>query len=315
MELINTNNESSNHLYGYDDFFLYLVNLYNNKKLPNKIIFSGPKGIGKCTFAYHLINYIFSKNEDLKYNLNNFIINKSNKSYNLVINNTHPNFFLIDLLNDNKVIEISQIREMINYANKSSFNNKEKIILINNAEYLNLSSSNALLKIVEEPNNNIIFLLICDSSKKIIDTLKSRCLKFNFNLSFNECINITNKIIQKDISELINKDLIYHYSTVGDLINIVNFSASSKFNISNITLKDFLINIIDEKYYKSDMYIKNNIFKYIELYLFKLIDPSKSQKQISLLYENFVNKIYYLKKFNLDEESFFIEFKAKVLNG
>ena len=40
-----------------------------------------------------------------------------------------------------------------------------------------------------------------------------------------------------------------------------------------------------------------------------------SQKKINLLYKDFIRKIYKMKKFNLDEESFFIEFKTKVLNG
>ena len=53
---------------------------------------------------------------------------------------------------------------MINYANKSAFNNKERIILIDNAENLNLNSSNALLKITEEPNDNVFFILIFDDS-------------------------------------------------------------------------------------------------------------------------------------------------------
>ena len=69
---------------------------------------------------------------------------------------------------------------MINYANKSAFNNKERIILIDNAENLNLNSSNALLKIIEEPNDNVFFILIFDNNKKILETVKSRCLKFNF---------------------------------------------------------------------------------------------------------------------------------------
>ena len=93
-----------------------------------------------------MINYIFSKNEKFPYDIKKFEISSSNKSYNLVLNNSHPNFHLIDLHDDKKIIEISQIREMYNYANKSAFNNKERIILIDNTENLNLNSSNALLK-------------------------------------------------------------------------------------------------------------------------------------------------------------------------
>ena len=58
-------------LLGYSEFFLSLKNLHDKNLLPNKIIFSGANGIGKSTFVYHLINYIFSKNEVNKYNFEN----------------------------------------------------------------------------------------------------------------------------------------------------------------------------------------------------------------------------------------------------
>ena len=142
-------------LYGYHKEFNELVTLYKNKKLPSKIFFNGPKGIGKSTIAYHLINYIFSNKEECKYDLNKLEINNLNKSHKLLLNNTHPNFHLVDIMIDKKVIEISQIRQMINYSTKSTFNNNERIILIDNVENLNLNSLNSLLKIVEEPNENI----------------------------------------------------------------------------------------------------------------------------------------------------------------
>ena len=232
LKTVNSNNQKK--LFNYNNTFLDVVNLYNKKKLPSKILFSGPKGIGKSTFAYHLLNYIFSKNEKYKYNLNNFEIDGANKSYNLILNNTHPNFHLIDLAEDKNVIEISQIREMINYANKSAFNNMERIILIDNAENLNLNSSNALLKIIEEPNDNVFFILIFDNNKKIIETIKSRCIKFNVSLTFNQSLEIANKIIGRDIYQMVNKDLSFHYNTVGDLINLVNFSTAAKMNILEI---------------------------------------------------------------------------------
>ena len=309
---LKSNNQKK--LLSYKKSFLDIVKLYNQKRLPNKIIFSGPKGIGKATFAYHLINFIFSKDEEDNYDIDNLKIIESNRSFNLLLSKTHPNFHLIDLMDEKKIIEISQIREMINYANKSAFNNKERIVLIDNAENLNLSSSNALLKIIEEPNDNIFFILIFDNNKKIIETINSRCIKFNFFLTFNECLDIANKIIGHDIYQIVNKDLIFYYNTVGDLINLANFSSTSKMNILEMNLRDFLINLIDEKFYKKNIYIKKNIYKYIELYLLKLMNLSKSKKQINSHYKSFVNKVYNLKKFNLDEESFFIEFKKIIFN-
>ena len=314
MNLLELKSNNQKQLFNFENIFLNIINLYDKKKLPNKILFSGPKGTGKATLAYHLANYVFSKKEEYSYDINKFKINDLNKSYKLILNNSHPNFHLIDALPDKKIIEISQIRQMINYANKSAFNNRERIVLIDNAENLNLNSLNALLKIVEEPNENIIFIIIFDNNKKILNTLKSRCLKFNLFLTFDQSIETVNTIIEKNVYDLISKDLINHYNTTGDFINLINFSLLSKIDLSEISLKNFLINLIDEKHYKKDGFIINNIYKYVEFYLLNLMKFKTSRNKISSLYKNFINKIHDLKKFNLDEESFFIEFKTKVLD-
>ena len=66
-------------LLAHHDVFNELVNLYLNKNLPNKIILSGYKGIGKSTLAYHLANYILSQNEEFNYNLKQREIDKKIK--------------------------------------------------------------------------------------------------------------------------------------------------------------------------------------------------------------------------------------------
>ena len=315
MDLQNLLPKNQKKLYEYHKEFNELVKLYKNKKLPSKIFFNGPKGIGKSTIAYHLINYIFSINEDYKYDLNNLEINYLNKSHKLILNNTHPNFHHIDIIEDKKIIEISQIRQMINYSTKSTFNSKERIILIDNVESLNQNSVNALLKIIEEPNENTLFILIFDSNKNILKTLKSRCLKFNLHLSFSQTVEITNKILNLNILDLINKDLYHYYNTPGDFINLINFANSLNINLKEFDLKKLLTHLIDVGYYKNNTFIKNNIYKYIELYLLKLMKESNSKNKINLLYNESIKKIANMKKYNLDQESIFIDLKTKLFNG
>ena len=66
---------------------------------------------------------------------------------------------------------------MITKLNKSTFNDKQRFILIDNIELLNLNSVNALLKVLEEPTKNTYFILI-NNNKKVLSTLSSRCLDF-----------------------------------------------------------------------------------------------------------------------------------------
>ena len=302
-------------LYGMNDFFKEIITLYNEKKMPTKILLSGKKGLGKSTLAYHIINYILSNTENFKYDLNKLTINKENRSFILLQNNSHPNFYLIDLLNDKKNIDVAQIREMITYTNKSTFNNMPRLILIDNIENLNKNSVNALLKVVEEPNENVFFILINNNEKYILPTLKSRCLTFNINFTFNQSMHISNKILQENIFELINPDLINYYNTPGEIINLINFSKDKNINLKEYTLITFLNLLIDNGYYKKDKFVKNLLINFIELFFLKEYKLSNTKKTLLSYYHNFITKIHNTKKFNLDEESLFLEFKSKLLNG
>jgi DNA polymerase-3 subunit delta' len=302
-------------LYGLDKYFYEITNLYNAKKMPNKILLSGKKGSGKSTMTYHIVNYILSKSEKNKYNIENFSINRNNKSFLLVQNKTHPNFYLIELIDEKKNIDVAQIREMINYTNKSSFNNLPRFIVIDNIENLNKNSSNALLKIIEDPNDNIFFILIHNSNKKILPTLKSRCLTFNINLSFNETLNICNFLLKSNLLDLINNDLINYYNGPGDFINLINFAKEKKIDLKNITLVNFLHYLINNNFYKKNTFIKNLIVNNIELYFLKTYKISKGKNKILDIYHNFIRRVYETNTYNLDEESLFMEFQTKIING
>jgi len=302
-------------IYELNKNFNEIINLFNKNKLPNKILLSGPKGIGKSTLAYHLINYIFSKDETDSYNLDFNEVNILNKSFNLIKNGTHPNFFLVDLIDEKKSIEISQIRKMIDYTNKSSFNSLAKFILIDNVEKLNKNSVNALLKLIEEPNDNVFFILIHNSNKKILETLKSRCLIFKISLTFEQAIIVTNKILNDNIFNLLHHDLINYYGTPGDYINLINFSKENNINIKEYNLKNFLSFIINERFYKNNTFIKFYINNYIELYFLKIFNKTTNKNEVTDFYTKFIKKISDTNTFNLDHESLFMEFNSKILNG
>ena len=130
-----------------------------------------------------------------------------NKSFKLVTNKSNPNFISIDVDEDKKSIDINQIRNLILTLNKSSFNSKPRFVLIDNIELLNINSVNALLKILEEPNDNIYFILI-NNNKKILPTLKSRCLNYKIHLTSSQSFDITNKILGENFMDLINDQLL-----------------------------------------------------------------------------------------------------------
>ena len=312
---MNIKPSESTKLHTLEIFFTEFTKLYNDRKIPNKILLSGKRGVGKSTLAYHVINYALSLNEEHKYDISKFYINKNNRSFKLIQNNSHPNFYLIDLLDEKKNIDVDQVRRMIAYTNKSSFNDSPRFILIDNIEYLNKNSNNALLKIIEEPNDGIFFILINNNEKNILPTLKSRCIIFKINLTFDETIKATNLLLDKDIFEIINHELINYYTTPGEIINLINFSIEKKINLKQLTILELLILLIDNGYYKKNRYVKRLIINFIELFFLKEYKLSATKNSLLYLYHKFIFKINNVEKFNLDEESLFLEFKSKLLNG
>ena len=299
-------------LFGHETQFTNLTDLYTNKKLPNKILLSGVKGIGKSTLAYHIVNFILSYDEDFSYNNKNFKINPNNKSFKLIINKSNPNFILIDINEDKKNIDINQIRHLILTLNKSSFNTKPRLVLIDNIELLNTNSINALLKVLEEPNDNINFILI-NNNKKILPTLKSRCLNFKIQLTTSQSFDVTNKILNTNCMNFLNDELINNYSTPGEILNLLDFANKSNVDLKEIKLKEFIKKIIIEKKYKKDSSVKQLLYTLIEIYFRENI--SINNTKLINVQNYFLKKINNTKIFNLDDESLLMEFEDRVLNG
>ncbi len=299
-------------LFGLDKFILEFICLFRDNKLPNKILLSGEKGLGKCTLAYHLINFILSENEEHNYNIDNFEINPENQSFKTILNASNPNLRLIDVTFEKKYIDIDQIRELIQNLNKSSLNNKPRFILIDNIEFLNVNSINALLKVLEEPSYNVYFILI-NNNKKILPTLLSRCINFRVHLNRFEKIAILEKILNTNFNNIVNEDLINYYFTPGNFLRLIKFSEDYNYDLKDLKLKNFLKIIFQNNHYKKDDLSRHIIFDFIEFYLSKIDGsiPSSLQEK----YSYFLKRISNTKNFNLDDEVLFLEFENKILNG
>ena len=289
-----------NNIIGHKIIYNELITLYKNNSLPNKLLLTGIKGIGKSLLVNKFLHHILIESND------NIDIKK------LINNNTHPNIYKIIKKNDKKNIDIDQIREMIQFQNRSSFNSKERFVLIENIENLNVSSSNALLKSIEEPNNNLFFLLTKSSGYNIPNTLKSRCLEFKLSLTLEEVELIVNKYFQEEIYANLSKDYINQYNSPAFLIELILYFKEKEKNISTFVIEEFLIEIIKNRLYISNDFIKENLNLFIELFFYKNINKTK---RISYKIKNyFYFKLSKIKRYNLDLESFFIEFEDKLLS-
>jgi len=305
LEIVLPKNQLS--LYGYEDYFTSFVNLHRQNKLPNTILLSGPKGLGKATFAYHFINYILSYNESNKYSVDNMTINTENNSYKSLSNNINPNFSLLesDMLGEN--IKIDKVRNILNFLNKSTYSSDIKIILIDNAEYLNLHSSNALLKALEESNNRTFFFIIHNNHTKILNTIKSRCIEFKFFFTISEKKEILKNIIRlyNGVFDLKNIDDSFYFDTPGNILKYLLIFKDSDINLFNDKL-DCILYLIEKYKYKNDTKLLTVISLFIELFYKDLsLKNNKNSTLYSINKFKLLSQINEARQFNLDKKNLF----------
>lgn len=291
----------------------FISNLYVKRKLPQTILFTGEKGIGKLNVAYHLINFILSKDEDNEYCITTNKINSNNKTYNLLLKNIHPNLFLISLKDKKKNIDIEQIKNMKNFLNITSFSNKPKIVLIDGSEYLNLSSSNSLLKSLEENLNNVFFILVHDIKKKLLTTIKSRCIQFKFFLNNEDCEKRINEILDNQFNDL-SSDFKNKYISPLFFKSLLEYCNKNNLQINDINLDNLLSDILKKKDYKKNEFVLKNFFLLVQLFIYKKIKKGQNNNKYFYLLKYFAQRFDDVAKFNLDFESYVLEFKNLIYN-
>ena len=143
---------------GQDSITHTLENSLRTNQLPQALLFSGPRGVGKTSCARILakqINNLESKNsEDFSFNI-----------------------FELDAASNNSVEDIRKINEQVRIPPQIG---KYKVYIIDEAHMLSPQAFNAFLKTLEEPPKHIIFILATTEKNKILSTILSRCQIFDF---------------------------------------------------------------------------------------------------------------------------------------
>lgn len=158
---------------GHKNILDYLENCVTKQRIANAYLFYGPSNIGKRKAARQFIKSIYCSNGE-KTPCGECL------SCRQVENEIYPDVFSVKKKENKKNISIEQIRDMRSSLFKGSFLNSYKIGFIEEAELLNDNGWNSLLKILEEPPQKTIIILIASQISNIPDTILSRCQKLKF---------------------------------------------------------------------------------------------------------------------------------------
>ena len=178
-----------------------------------------------------------------------FELNGYSKGYNLAIdfaklllcnNDTNNDKLELKIIEtDTQTIKKEQLDELQKEFMKKALNGDKKVYIIKEAEKLNDSSSNSLLKFLEEPPEGIIAILLTNNANLLLDTIVSRCQILSFKKENIEEFNSINKIAyslfydDKDINDFINNTGITYIDMIVEYL--VNFE---KNKLENLVLKN-----------------------------------------------------------------------------
>lgn len=232
---------------GQDKIKTYLRLSKEKHTLPHAILISGEEGSGKKSITSSFIFDIMCENvhsfED-RACLNCHACKQ-------ILANTHPD--IIYVKSEKQSYKVEDIRSQINDTVKTRpFSSNLKIYVIDKAENMTIQAQNALLKTLEEPPLYVIIILLCNNEDLILETVKSRCIRFRTeSVSENDIINYLDKYKGLDLNAL-DKDftenlLAYSTGNIGKAIfYIENEDIRDSFNYAIEVLE----NILDMPIYK-----------------------------------------------------------------
>ena len=299
-------------LLALDEQFDQLINLYENNKFPKVLLLNGKKGLGKFTLINHFLNYLFTKNEkEKKYNITKKEINTNSKFYSSLLNQTSQEILFLKA-EENKNIKIEDVRNLKQIISNTSLIDQPRFIIIDEVEYLNGNSANALLKILEEPSLNNFFILINNQQSDLLKTISSRCLAENIFMPYNKKKDVIDYLINlNQIKNIIIED---KSLTPGTFIKF-NYICE-KYEITNEQSLENKLNLLLNLYKKDkDKAFISLIYYFIDILFLKMIKQRSIKtdyllKRKSMIFENLDN----LTKYNLNISSVLNDINFKLQN-
>jgi len=199
------NPSENTYFIGHDEAVRQFLTAYNSGALHHGWLIGGDEGIGKATFAYKVARFLLCAEASKKYD--SLEVNPESPVVSQIIQRSHPDFKVLERdytetdkkklikainqgeevdeemkqsLKRSSVIKVEDVREVVSFLMKKSFNDNWRVVIVDSVDDLNASSANALLKILEEPPLKSILLLISHNPGRVLPTIRSRCTKLMF---------------------------------------------------------------------------------------------------------------------------------------
>jgi len=203
--------------FGHEHVVADFYAAYNKGNMPAGWLISGKKGIGKATLAYRLARFMLYHGKKKSGGLfaeerpsTDLSIPQNSPIFSKVNIGSHPDLLVLESgLEDSKSaageILVEEARKIGSFLHLTSSETSYRIVIIDSIDDMNANAANSILKLLEEPPANAMFILISHSPGRLLPTIRSRCRHIKIQTPDSiSAYKIFNKIapdVSRDISE------------------------------------------------------------------------------------------------------------------
>jgi DNA polymerase-3 subunit delta' len=170
-------------LFGHTAAETTLLNAYRSGRIPHAFLIVGPKGIGKATLAYRMARFVMAHPDPAAPEVQkaaSLAVDENDPAARRIAAQGQPDLLVMErVVNDkgvlHKLIRVEDVRETVPFFGSTAREGGWRIAIVDAVDELNASGANALLKVLEEPPERALLLLVSHSASRVLPTIRSRC--------------------------------------------------------------------------------------------------------------------------------------------
>jgi DNA polymerase-3 subunit delta' len=172
-------------LFGHREAEQTLLNAYRSGRIAHAWLMSGAQGIGKATLAYRMARFVLAHRDPLAADVQaseGLAVDPSHPVARQVASGAHGGLLTLErTLNEKGVmptfISVNEVRRTVPFFGSTAAVDGWRVCVVDTVDEMNANAANALLKVLEEPPQRSLFLLVTHSPAKLLPTIQSRCRK------------------------------------------------------------------------------------------------------------------------------------------
>jgi DNA polymerase-3 subunit delta' len=170
-------------LFGHAAAEAALLASYRSGRVPHAFLIAGPQGIGKATLAYRMARFVLAHPDPDARDVaaaKSLAVDAGDPVARRIAAQAQPDLLILErTLNDkgvlHKQIAVDDIRRTVAFFGSTAGEGGWRVAIVDAVDELNRAGANALLKVLEEPPERALLLLVSHSAARVLPTLRSRC--------------------------------------------------------------------------------------------------------------------------------------------